>query len=713
MLRIFLSFVFVSSLVGVKEVESQVNIDDASSSFIGNVSYSLKDGDCNMDIDDVINSNGFTESNNAVPNFFVTESCYWLKTSILKGAAGRNYYVEVSQPTIAVLDFYVIQNGNLVAVKQTGMSRPFESREIEFTNCLFKIPETLFGDFELYIKVSSGDQLQVPVRIHSERDLYDVFYRQYLWVGLYLGIFLVMILYNGFVWYSTKDKSYLYYVIYITVVGATQLNYQGFLYQFLYPSTPSLAIHVNYVLGALSGATAIVFMQVFVNTKKHTPLLDKGFRLFLAVYLIAIILSLSGMFNLSYQTIQLNAMMLSIYMIIVALKISRKGIRTAQYFLISWSVFLIGVTIFVLKDYGVLPYNMFTYNTMAIGSALEVILLSFALADRINQLKKDKEQEQYARIRAVEENERIVREQNVFLESKVEERTIELRASNNELNETLESLKSAQVQLVDAEKMASLGQMTAGIAHELNNPINFVSSNISPLKRDLDDVIEVLDKYDSLSDKPENVSHILKEIEELKEEIELDYVRQEIGDLLKGIEDGANRTSEIVKGLRVFSRLDEDALKKANINDCITSTLVILESSLNGEVDIVRELDNSIAEINCFPGKLNQVFMNIIVNAVQATKEAARPAGEALVRIATSQSDSSVLIEVEDNGVGMNDEVKAHIFDPFYTTKEVGEGTGLGLSIVLGIINDHQGKIEVESEVGSGTKFLITLPKSL
>ena len=348
---------------------------------------------------------------------------------------------------------------------------------------------------------------------------------------------------------------------------------------------------------------------------------------------------------------------------------------------------------------------------MVLGSALEVILLSFALADRINQLKKEKDEEQSARLAAIEENERIVREQNIVLEAKVEDRTKELEQSNSDLNKTLSNLKEAQSQLVDAEKMASLGQMTAGIAHELNNPINFVSSNVTPLRRDLDDVFEVLTAYEKLEVEDQNLKQAFKEIDDLKEELELDFIKDEIQSLIQGIEEGANRTATIVKGLRVFSRLDEDALKRASVNECLESTLIVVKSAIDGAVIVDKRFDQNLPVINCYPGKLNQVFMNIITNAAQATKKNGKE--EKRVSISTSFDDHNVFIKISDNGIGMDEKTKLKIFDPFFTTKEVGEGTGLGLSIVLGIMNDHNGKIEVESTLGEGTEFLLTLSRSL
>lgn len=271
-----------------------------------------------------------------------------------------------------------------------------------------------------------------------------------------------------------------------------------------------------------------------------------------------------------------------------------------------------------------------------------------------------------------------------------------------ELNRTLADLQETQLQLVQSEKMASLGQLTAGIAHEINNPINFVSANVKPLQRDIGNLLEVLNRYAEL--RPEgDVALQLAEIAELKEDIELDYVIDEIQMLIRGIEDGARRTAEIVKGLRNFSRLDETDLKRANVNEGIESTLVLLHSTYKDHVQVTKDYGD-LPDIECFPGQLNQVFMNLLTNAIQAIPE------NGTIDIATRNLGDRVRVSIRDSGGGIPKELLGKIFDPFFTTKEVGKGTGLGLSISLGIIEKHHGTMEVESQAGKGTEFIITLP---
>jgi signal transduction histidine kinase len=278
----------------------------------------------------------------------------------------------------------------------------------------------------------------------------------------------------------------------------------------------------------------------------------------------------------------------------------------------------------------------------------------------------------------------------------------DLAAANEALNQTVSDLKETQDQLVQAEKMASLGQLTAGIAHEINNPINFVSANIQPLKDDLKDILEMVDVYEkALRDHlPEKEAG---ELQRIKENINIETSLKEVNDLLKGMEEGAKRTSEIVKGLRNFSRLDQNVFLSANINESLDSCLVLLNNSYKNRIRIERQF-GEIPEVDCLPGQINQVFMNILSNAIQAIP------GEGSIFVKTWQVDGNVKISIRDTGSGMSEEVQKKIFDPFFTTKGVGKGTGLGMSISFGIIQKHKGKIELFSKPGQGTEFIVTVP---
>ncbi len=282
---------------------------------------------------------------------------------------------------------------------------------------------------------------------------------------------------------------------------------------------------------------------------------------------------------------------------------------------------------------------------------------------------------------------------------------IELQEKNLQIEEAFAQLKATQVQLIHAEKMAGLGQLTAGVAHEINNPLNFISGSLPPLKRDIEGMMAVVHAYTTVypNDDHHAVAAQFRAIEELKRTVEFDHLVPEIQALMLSMENGVQRIIEIVRGLRIFSRLDEDILKKVDIHDGLDSTLVILRSQYNHRITIIKEY-GKLPQIECYPGQLNQVFMNLLVNAIQAIEE------EGTISIRTSIEDTHATIQIADTGSGIPEDIKRRLFEPFFTTKEVGKGTGLGLSIVYGIMKRHNGHITVESTVGKGTTFTITLP---
>jgi len=290
----------------------------------------------------------------------------------------------------------------------------------------------------------------------------------------------------------------------------------------------------------------------------------------------------------------------------------------------------------------------------------------------------------------------------------------ELEEQNERLQRTLDELKAAQARIVQSEKMASLGVLTAGIAHEINNPVNYITSGIAGLRSLLDDLMELVDRYSALDGK--NAEDGLKEIDRFKDEIQFDEVRRGLFAVLDNIHTGSQRTAEIVKSLRTFARLDEDEEKLADIHQNIDSTLIMLRNEYR-DVIAVRKDYGDLPPILCCPGKLNQVFMNIFANAIDAIKSKQTLAAheEIVVKTAVVQRDGDPFVEIEirDTGVGIPDEIRDRIFEPFFTSKDVGKGNGLGLSICLGIVNSHGGAIEVDRNDPNGSAFRIYLPLRL
>lgn len=281
------------------------------------------------------------------------------------------------------------------------------------------------------------------------------------------------------------------------------------------------------------------------------------------------------------------------------------------------------------------------------------------------------------------------------LDNKVKERTKELESTNNEL-------KSTQAMMVHSEKMRSLGQLVAGITHEINNPVNFIHGNMVHLKNYSNALLEVINLYESYENELNETEK--KALKDLKDKIELDFIKEDLPMLIESCHEGTERTKNIILDLKNFSRLDELVISNIDLPREIDTTLNILHNKMKGKIEIIKEYDTDVPLIEGYGGQINQVFMNILDNSCYAIKE------KGTIHIRLQKKENNVIIELEDSGCGMNKEQAAKIFEPFFTTKPVGEGTGLGMSISYKVIQQHNGRITVESEEGKGTKFTITLP---
>src|ERR1700744_3248667 len=657
-------------------------------------------------ITDIIANTGFHPIGSPLPVLKYSKSTTWLKF-ILKNKTTRAFVpITIGPGVIDNFDMYFADPGKSNHIINLSSGIPSRDSKLikqnnTFINCII-FPDSVRT---VYLRIKSNAPGVIPIQISSANEFFKNADSENIIVGGFIGIILIMALYNLMLFVTVRDLSYLYYVSYILLLGLSQILIRGYGVSFFLSKKDILNNFYIPFIRIFFGYSLIIFAYEFLQLKQNLKPYFRYYYLLVALYTVALICIIPGHVLLAYNLITISAAVTAVTLLFIGGLLYFKGFSPATYFMLGWGLFLVALLISIARNRGFVVHNAFTSNIILYSSALELILFSIALADKINFYRRQNSEAQLLSLTIAKENERLITEQNILLESEVNARIQQLIQTNQNLSSTIEDLKSAQIKLVETEKMASLGQLTAGVAHEINNPINFVSSNVKPLRLDFLEIFSLLDKYKDDGE----ISN--KKTFEQKPDIDLVFLKKEILSLLDGIEEGANRTTEIVQSLRTFSRTDELISKSIDINKAVLNTLILLRSSIPYNIEIKPVL-NKLPLLNCYPGKINQVLMNLINNGIQAIIAKEQQDNESIM-IVTTDHPEHITIEITDTGVGMSLELRQRIFEPFFTTKDVGEGTGLGLSIVFGIIEDHHGTIDVESEPGKGAKFTITLPKNL
>ena len=719
-------------------------------------------------------------------SFGFTRSAYWFRLTLHNPTdAPQKRMLEVANYALSYVDFYQPDNDTATRYRETktGSALPFSSRAIK--NRYFVFPVTVPADSQqvVYLRVQALDGLLVPAKLWSEPEFYAYSKHDYLGQSVYYGMVIAMVLFNLLLYIVLRDSMFLLYVCFESVFALALASFGGLAHEFLWPQATSWANVAHFVGWSGMALPLLLFVKGMMKKCIQNTLWNTCFNFIIAGNLLAIMGMLAAVGPFFTFSISLHSIGSLLFFGSVFYGMKCRN-RPAYFLFISFSWLFIGGLMTIARGLGLLPSNFLTINGMQIGSALEMITLALALADRFNQIRQEKTSDQ---LRLLESEQALVKSlyENSVAQAKafeaqslatqlqseallVKAQTEVQQAHNAALQVQAELARKeteyAQTQLQQADKMASLGQLVASVTHEINTPIGAISSSgqsitealsdaiaqLPPLLRQLDTatshlLVELLLQANrpkaAISSREERA--IIKRATEQLEAAGLDHARQKASFLLgfqaqdgidkflpllqhplavpiqqaasnlsiamssaRNVNVAVERVAKIVKALKSFSHFNIGTEKiEANLTEGMDTVLTIYQGQTRVGVEVVRNYED-MPTLNCYPDELNQVWTNLIHNALQAMNY------EGVLTIGIRREGDNAVVSVGDSGCGIPEEIRSKIFDVFFTTKPAGVGSGLGLDIVKKIIEKHHGRIELESEEGMGTTFTVTLPYS-
>jgi signal transduction histidine kinase len=748
-----------------------VVVDDAFVERIMGLSVDiLEDPTTRLGIDEVRSesyANKFVASQKSSTSFGFTSSAYWLRFALhdqrspeMQASSG-NLLLTLGFGQLDFLDLWCFDaNTNPVLHQRSGDHVPQKYWPKESVEPTFQIPPVAQ---KCWLRVQSGSSLQLPMSLRTQEAFTSARLTTSIFQALYFGALIVMIAYNGLVAVATRSWAYGTYTLFLLSFGLFQASFNGLGYAILWPGAVGWADSALLLTLGMTGLFSIIFAMILLELRPHYPRFWM-FGIVVIVVMLATMLAIpfvpyAVLIRIMYATVPFWA----VFLIGSGILQSLQGMRVAQIFLAAWFVFIFAGVVIISRGLGLLPLNVFTMNALQIGSAIEFVMLSFALSERIKTWQKkllQAEQEMVENLRNSEQ----------LLEQKVIKRTAELSHSNAALNEAklaaeqaLDELKTTQAQLVQSEKMASLGLLVDNVAHELNSPIGAVKSSGQTIADALQEaLVNMPQLFEQLETQPRGlftqlvgqahtalhplssreerlqVKALAKQLQalgvteatEAKARMLIKFQAQDqvtqylplllhphsdfilqTANTLSNIVQGTNninlavgRVSRIVYALKAFSGGDNSSLMMLSpLAPTLESALQGYKNSMQLGVTLVCEWD-PIEPMLCLPDDLHQAWSNLTLNALQAMKM------QGTLTVSLHRVGHEAVVSFQDTGPGISQEVQEKMFEPFFTTRTSGEGSGLGLAIVKKIIDKHQGRIQVQSAPGVGTTIVVFLP---
>ncbi len=632
---------------------------------VGRYMEVLEDKDGSYRIEKVVApplSKRFKRPHEEVPNYGFTDSTYWIRFDLYNTMKTRQLWMlELGYAMLDRVELYLPGPGGGFDRRVSGDTLPFYKREIANRHVVFRIETAPGQRMRVHLRVTTTSSMQLPLTLYTPTAFIYKVHTEQWGLGLYYGTVLVMFFYNFFVFLSIRDRSYLWAVAYIGLFGLFELALNGLAFEYLWPNAIWWANQCVPVLLCLSSVFALQFARSFLATQKYLSRFDKVLQAFMVLNGLFAVISLLVRYPTAIRLSVGLVLTFPVLVVTPAIIQLRRGFRSARFYLIAWAAFLVGIILIAMTAFGWLPSNFITGNGMQIGSSLNVVLLSFALADRINIMKQDMTEAQEAALDAQAQALEIQQEATETLQQEVSRQTEALRASNRQLQEA------------DEQKT----RFYQNISHELRTPLTVLlapleelqASDGTTLTDETRHKVEIMDR---------SAHRLLRLVNQL-----LDLSRLESG-----------------RGAPIYEDRDVSELVKPIVEGFQP---LALAKSLTLELRTSDKLPRAFVD----PDKLEKVVINLLSNACKFTD----PGGTVVVRL--SSGDGHLYIRVMDSGIGIEAEDLDRIFDRFSRVGEGAEtqdGTGIGLALAKELAAVCGGSLGVESEKGFGSTFTLTLP---
>lgn len=688
---------------------------------LGQRVYYLEDPTRTLSIQNILTDSvqsRFRKSEHEQLNFGNTESSVWLKFTV-QNLSDEQLILEIKKSLIHQIELYKpFPNGRFVRI-ETGALYPLSTRPIRDNYFLFKLLPPRSQPATFYFRFTSAESLQIPIHLSAPSVLFHEHKVEEILFGLFYGLMAVMLVYNLFLFISVREKAYLLYVLYLCcAILLNDMMITGLGFEYLWPNSPAFNYYVNALTGVLY-FFMIFFSSAFLNTKVNTPQLHKGFYIFYAASVLIIYLNLSGDYFISSVLSQFVGLLLSVFLFVVGVDAYKKGVTIARYYLLAWGVLLLsGVTLIMLMN-DLIPSNIFTEHATLIGTALEVILLSFALGDRINVLRKEKENAQREQLLVMEQHtnnlERLVSERT----REILEQNREIAAQNEELLTHQDHIKLQNEELFERNKQLEEAQGIIEIQHKalkkysenLEREVEKRAYDLVQTNKELVFQNQQLEQFAFIAAhnlrapvaRIQGLANLLEHTKDQPDSSESKFILEKV------VESSRELDGVIYDLARVLEiRKDSlDGFKMVDLEERINRVLSLLRDEIDA-ADIVIKKDLNVREFFSIPQYLESIVYNLVSNSIKFRRQD----GQTELVIKTSLESNTLHLMVKDNGVGFNaNQFRDKLFGLYQRFHTHVGGKGIGLHLVKTQVDALNGTIEVSSKPDEGTTFIILLPR--